>query len=92
MAVEIISHSISAKVSDQARIELATPGSAVRHISTVRHVTDCTMQPILFDQWAFTRGDLQKFGKRVNDNQNLFSFCGGRKMIIWDGQIEILEQ
>ena len=29
------------KVWDQAGIKLATPGSAVRHASVVRHVTDC---------------------------------------------------
>ena len=26
-------------------IKLATPGSAVRHASVARHVTDCAMQP-----------------------------------------------
>ena len=34
------------KVCDQVGIELATPvGSAVRHASVVKHVTDCTTQP-----------------------------------------------
>ena len=33
------------KVWDQARIELETPGSAVRHISAARHVTDCATRP-----------------------------------------------
>ena len=33
------------KVSDRAGIELATPGSAVRHASVARHVTDCAMRP-----------------------------------------------
>ena len=33
------------KVWDQAGIELATPRSAVRHVSAARHVTDCAMQP-----------------------------------------------
>ena len=28
-----------------ARIELETPGSAIRHASVVRDVTDCTTQP-----------------------------------------------
>ena len=41
MTVEIISWSISTKVWDQTGIELATPGSAVRHASVARHVTDC---------------------------------------------------
>ena len=45
MTVEIISLSISKKVWDRVQIELATPGSAVRHISTVRHGTDYTMLP-----------------------------------------------
>ena len=45
MTVEIISWSISTKVWDRAGIELATPGSAVRHASVARHVTDCAMQP-----------------------------------------------
>ena len=41
MTVEIISWSISTKVWDRARIELATPGSAVSFPSVTRHVTDC---------------------------------------------------
>ena len=45
MTVEIISWSISTKVWDRAGIELATPGSAVRHASVARHVTDCTTRP-----------------------------------------------
>ena len=45
MNVEIISCSISAKVWDRSGIELATPGSAVRYISAVRHVTDCATRP-----------------------------------------------
>ena len=45
MTVEIISWSISTKVWDRAGIELATPGSAVRHASVARHVTDCATRP-----------------------------------------------
>ena len=45
MTVEIISWSISTKVWDRTGIELATPGSAVRHASVARHVTDCTTRP-----------------------------------------------
>ena len=45
MTVEIISRSISTKVWDQAGIELATPGIAVRHSSVARHVTDCATRP-----------------------------------------------
>ena len=45
MAVEIISWSISEKVWDQAGIKLATPGSAVRHVSAVRQFTDCSVRP-----------------------------------------------
>ena len=43
MTVEIIHDQIliSPKVWDQARIELTTPGSAVRNVSAARHVTDC---------------------------------------------------
>ena len=41
MTVEIISWSNSTKVWDRAGIELATPGSAVRHAAVARHVTDC---------------------------------------------------
>ena len=33
------------KNMDQAGIELATPGSAVRHASVARHVTDWAMRP-----------------------------------------------
>ena len=39
MNVERISRSTSMKVQDRARIELMTPGSAVRHASVVIHVT-----------------------------------------------------
>ena len=42
MAVEIISWSISTKLWDQAQIELATPGS------TIRHVTDCAKRPYFY--------------------------------------------
>ena len=45
MTVEIISGSISMKVWDGARIKLATPGYAVRHVSATRHITDCAAQP-----------------------------------------------
>ena len=45
MTVEIISGSISKKVWYRAGIELGTPGSAVRHASVARHVTDCVAQP-----------------------------------------------
>ena len=45
MTVEIISWSISTKVWDRTVIELVTPGSAVRHASVARHVTDCTTWP-----------------------------------------------
>ena len=43
MTVEIISWSISTKVWDRAGIKLATPGSAVRHVSVARHVTDACL-------------------------------------------------
>ena len=33
------------KVWDWAGIELATPGSAVRHASVDRHVIDCATRP-----------------------------------------------
>ena len=45
MTIDIISWSISTKVWDRARIKLVTPGSAVRHVSVARHVTDCATQP-----------------------------------------------
>ena len=45
MTVETISWSISTKVWDRTRIEIATPGSAVRHASVARHVTDCATRP-----------------------------------------------
>ena len=34
------------KVWDRARIELVTPGSAVRLASVAKHVTDCAMWPL----------------------------------------------
>ena len=48
MTLEIISWSISTKVWDRTGIELATPGSAVRHASVARHVTDCATRPGVF--------------------------------------------
>ena len=45
MTVEIISRSISTKVWDWAGIKLTTPGSAVRHASVARHITDCAKWP-----------------------------------------------
>ena len=51
MTVEIISWSVSMKVWDRARIELATPGSAVRLASVARHITDCATQPCLSRHW-----------------------------------------
>ena len=45
MTVEIISWSISTKVWYRTGIELATPGSAVRHESVARHVTNCATRP-----------------------------------------------
>ena len=55
MTVEIISWSISTKVWDRTGIELATPGSAVRHVSVARHVTDCATRLgfLLFECWIF---------------------------------------
>ena len=50
MTVEIISWSISTKVWYRAGIELATPGSAVRHASVARHVTDCATRPGMNDR------------------------------------------
>ena len=56
MTVEIISWSISTKVWYRAGIKLATPGSAVRHASVARHVTDCPTLPGvyqgLYRQWG----------------------------------------
>ena len=46
MTVEMISWSISMKVWDQAGIELATSGYAVRLASVARHVTDCATPPV----------------------------------------------
>ena len=56
MTVEIISWSISTKVWDRTGIELATPGSAVRHASVARHVTDCATRPGLFEIRAYIKG------------------------------------
>ena len=49
MAVEIISWSISRKVWGRAGIKLATHGSAVRHVPAVRHVSNCTSGPGLYN-------------------------------------------
>ena len=38
-------------------MEFAIPGSAARHVSAVRHVTDCTMQPGPFE-WRFADGPM----------------------------------
>ena len=52
MTVEIISRSISMKVWDRAAIKLGTQGSAVRHASVARHVTDCTRGPVFRNIWT----------------------------------------
>ena len=61
MAVEIISWSISTKVRDWAGIALATPGSAVRHVTVCatwsglqryEHLSDKSMQTADPDQNA----------------------------------------
>ena len=69
MTVEIISWSFSTKVWYRAGIELATPGSAVRHASVARHVTDCATRPSLN---FLNKNDL--FGKMLNCThcQNIF--------------------
>ena len=48
--IEIISRSISMKVWDLAWFELVPAGSAVRHSSVARQVTDCATWPGL---WQF---------------------------------------
>ena len=48
MTIEIISRSISTKVWYRAGIELASPGSAVRHASVARQVTDCATRLVKF--------------------------------------------
>ena len=53
MTVKIISSSISTKVSDRARIKLATPGSAVRLASVARHITDCATWPGVLTSAAY---------------------------------------
>ena len=58
MTAEIISRSISTKVWYRAGIELATPGSAVRHASVARHVTDCATLPGLSDRVLEVEGPL----------------------------------
>ena len=45
MPVEIVSSSISTKVWDRARIQLVTPGLAVRLASVARNFTDCATRP-----------------------------------------------
>ena len=45
MTVEIISWPVSTKVWDRAGMELKTPGSADRHASVARHVTNCATRP-----------------------------------------------
>ena len=54
MTVEFIPWSISTKVWYRAGIELATPGSAVRHASVARHVTDCATRPGAKHSWLDT--------------------------------------
>ena len=45
MTIEIISLSISMKLWDRAGITLVIPGSAVRHTSVARHVSNCAAGP-----------------------------------------------
>ena len=55
MTVEIISWSISMKVWDWSGIELATLGSAVRHASVARHITDCATWPGFTPAWHLSK-------------------------------------
>ena len=69
MTVEIISLSISTKVWDRTWIELATPGSAVRHASVARHVTDCATRPgffvvVFFFDWEWGRNSAPRDGQK----------------------------
>ena len=48
MTIEIISCLISTKVWDQAGVELATHGSAVKHVPAARQITDCTSRQDAF--------------------------------------------
>ena len=50
--------SISTKVWDRTGIELATPGSAVRHASVARHVTDCATRPAVETEAATTTEEI----------------------------------
>ena len=45
MTVENISRLISMRVWNRAGIQLATPGSAVRHASVARQLTKCATRP-----------------------------------------------
>ena len=45
MAIEIIAWSIFMKVQDRVWIKLMISGSAVRHVSVVRHFTGCATRP-----------------------------------------------
>ena len=51
-------------------IELATPESAVRHKSVVRHFTDCAMQPGQLKNLKITRSCFgsQFFYQEIEDN------------------------
>ena len=48
------------KAWDRAGIELAAPGSAVRHASVARHLTDCATQP----------GSLNKIYLNISSRRN----------------------
>ena len=79
MTVEIISWSNSTKVWYRAGIELATPGSAVRHASVARHVTDYATRPSKTRKWIVVKNNVCLF----NPSNEMFynPFWGGASFV-----------
>ena len=84
MTVEIISWSISTKVWNRTGIELVTPGSAVRHASVARHVTDCATRPGILMQRFFERKIVNNF---LPISFNICFWCS-KELSHWDGSFE----
>ena len=60
-------------------MELATPGSAVRHVFVVGHIIDCAKLPGIFDcLWSATQsGKKSNFGPDVYNQSRLWRDCKG---------------
>ena len=86
MAIEIIPRSISTKVWDWGD-ELVTPGSAVRHISAVRHVTDCATGQVgiylNIQKMGFLSSNTEWHTQMLHENEIISYLCTYQFILDW---------